>query len=72
MRASNFLNCFADITGGSVYCATKFALDAFSTASRHDLVGTKIRVTAVSPGTSIIRFVLPFDLDGTLRDNCIL
>jgi len=36
--------------GGSVYCATKHALEAFATATRHDLVATPIRVTSVAPG----------------------
>lgn len=35
---------------GSVYCASKFALDAFTTATRHDLMDTPIRVTVISPG----------------------
>merc|ERR1711988_1279576 len=36
--------------GGSVYCATKHAINTFTIASRHDLAGTPIRVTAISPG----------------------
>lgn len=34
----------------SVYCATKHAALAFTDCTRHDLVGTPIRVTAISPG----------------------
>ena len=47
--------------GGSIYCATKHALRAFSGALLRELVDTKIRVTEVQPGMvetefSIVRF----------------
>jgi len=36
--------------GGSVYCATKHAVKAFTEATKKDLHGTRIRVSMVSPG----------------------
>jgi len=45
-----------------MYCATKFAVDAFTTATRHDLVASSnVRISAISPGAvntnfSTIRF----------------
>ena len=36
--------------GGSVYCGTKHAVDAITRATKLDLHGTRIRVSAVSPG----------------------
>lgn len=36
--------------GGTVYCATKFAVRAFSDALRLDLKGTGVRVTNIEPG----------------------
>lgn len=36
--------------GGGVYCATKFAIRAFSEGLRLDLQGTGIRVTNIEPG----------------------
>ncbi|WP_234571906.1 SDR family NAD(P)-dependent oxidoreductase [Rhodohalobacter sp. 614A] len=36
--------------GGSVYCGTKHAVKAITQATKMDLTGTNIRVSAVSPG----------------------
>jgi len=36
--------------GGSVYCASKHAVKAFTEATKKDLHGTKVRVSMVSPG----------------------
>lgn len=48
-------------TGGSIYCATKHAVKAFTEATKKDLHGTGIRVSMVSPGLvetefSIVRY----------------
>lgn len=47
--------------GGSIYCATKAAVIAFSDALKKDLLGTALRVSHISPGMvktelSIVRF----------------
>eukprot|EP01036_Dinobryon_divergens_P024570 gene24570-33033_t len=37
-------------SAGTVYNASKYAVTGFTEAARHDLVGTPIRVTQISPG----------------------
>lgn len=46
---------------GAVYCASKHAVKAISQGLKHDLLGTKIRVTSIDPGMvdtefSLVRF----------------
>ena len=47
--------------GGSIYSATKHAVDAITRSLRHELVDTPLRVTSIDPGLvetefSIVRF----------------
>lgn len=47
--------------GGSIYCATKSAVQTFTESLRHELISTRIRVIKVDPGQvetefSIVRF----------------
>lgn len=44
--------------GGSVYCATKFAVRGFSECMRWDLDGSQIRVTNIEPGRAETEFSL--------------
>ena len=44
--------------GGSVYCATKFAIRGFSECVRWDLDGSNIRVTNIEPGKAETEFSL--------------
>lgn len=37
-------------SGGVIYCATKFAVNAITKGLKKDLLGTKVRVSSVDPG----------------------
>jgi 3-hydroxy acid dehydrogenase / malonic semialdehyde reductase len=49
--------------GGSIYCATKFAVRAFTDALRRELIASRIRVIEVDPGqvetVSILAMIVP-------------
>lgn len=36
--------------GGTVYCATKFAITGFTSGLKKDLLGTKVQVSLINPG----------------------
>lgn len=57
---------------GSVYCGTKHFVAGFTDCARHDLVGTAVRVSAISPGAvntefSTVRFKARARLRRTLQ-----
>lgn len=55
--------------GGAVYCATKFAVRAFTEGLRLDLMGTPIRVTNIEPGMVNTEFSLVRTGDQKLADS---
>jgi NADP-dependent 3-hydroxy acid dehydrogenase YdfG len=62
--------------GGSVYCASKFAVDGFMRAVQSDFVDTPIRVSVVSPGFaetefSLVRFKGNADKAGSVYKDIV-
>jgi 3-hydroxy acid dehydrogenase/malonic semialdehyde reductase len=61
--------------GGSIYCATKAAVAAFTQALRKELIATRIRVIQVDPGQvetefSIVRFYGDADKAKKVYEGC--
>ena len=60
------------VRAGSVYCGTKHFIRGFTDCARHDLVGTAVRVSAVSPGAVNTEFsTVRFKARGPLP-SCLL
>lgn len=56
------------VAGGGMYCATKFAVDALTTATRHDVIeSSNVRVSAISPGAVKTG---AFPVAGSLSNMC--
>lgn len=56
---------------GSVYCATKYAVNAISQGLKMDLLGTSIRVTSIDPGAVETEFSLTRFHGDSTRANSV-